>query len=707
MIRDWPTHTGSAASNDGFAARLNVPFDQDSNQDIIDKAQFKISNKLEISNSVTARQNDFLSQSQLQSSTTPSLLISEPLENQLSIEKDHDESSTNSKSSKQLETKNPLTDLIQEEIKKANEQRFKLKSKIDQLPTIGQLLTLDVKSNELKSQDVFYLSQVLKKNRTLKVLNLAENKIDALGLVYLADALRYNTSLETLDLSRNPCCGPNLEGLLALRMTCTINASLKRVFLSKTELNSQGSIAIAEFLPEMNNLIHLDLTENYGIDIAGVMALAVSVKMNTSLRCLDINIPPNDPDFSCLSQDILQSCVRNTELAQQQVEQRGAQMTIYQPMLKSTVVKALADQQQQSNPEFIQSPSPKPKSSKPLTRSTSSVSSTEIINKILASAAETCDVLKDLIREDERRKIRTLTSDRKLVMAIECSELVKELLDQIKASQVQIQEALESFGSNAELKARALSIMSQLTEVLEYSDMVYKEPCLKGLSSPKAQSSSIFNDPSKLSISLPTTTKPSHQSDLTSQDNNLALENQSNPLENDCLKIKDPPDEIGLLNKNQSNNSALSLIIQTRPSKELGLNDKDDSIIDLEESNQDSSDESDSTKTINNSPKSPVESHSRSLTIEEGEVFRKGSVLGTAVLNENEDDEIPGEILKESILVTEVQRIRKRGEIKIDDDSEDENNSIEKDLNQSDSSDDDDNEDMIQAFVNNSNDSES
>ncbi|MBW0539764.1 hypothetical protein O181_079479 [Austropuccinia psidii MF-1] len=97
------------------------------------------------------------------------------------------------------------------------------------------------------------------------------------------------------------------------------------------------------------------------------MALAVSVKMNTSLRCPDINIPPNDPDFSHLSQDILQSCVRNTELAQQQVEQRGAQMTIYQPMLKSTVVKALADQQQQqSNPEFIQTPNPKPKSSKPL-----------------------------------------------------------------------------------------------------------------------------------------------------------------------------------------------------------------------------------------------------------------------------------------------------------------------------------------------------
>lgn len=34
-----------------------------------------------------------------------------------------------------------------------------------------------------------YISQVLKKNRTLKVLNLSENKIDVAGLVSIADAL--------------------------------------------------------------------------------------------------------------------------------------------------------------------------------------------------------------------------------------------------------------------------------------------------------------------------------------------------------------------------------------------------------------------------------------------------------------------------------------------------------------------------------------
>jgi protein phosphatase 1 regulatory subunit 37 len=74
---------------------------------------------------------------------------------------------------------------------------------------------------------------VLKRNKTLKVLNLSDNKIDAAGLQVLAQALvsillskfgiqrlltvtksqKLNNTLETLDLSQNPCCGPVLDGV--------------------------------------------------------------------------------------------------------------------------------------------------------------------------------------------------------------------------------------------------------------------------------------------------------------------------------------------------------------------------------------------------------------------------------------------------------------------------------------------------------------
>jgi hypothetical protein len=63
-----------------------------------------------------------------------------------------------------------------------------------------------------KQNGVGYIAQVLKRNRTLKVLNLSDNKIDATGLAALAEALKYNSSLETLDMSSNPCC-VTLEGV--------------------------------------------------------------------------------------------------------------------------------------------------------------------------------------------------------------------------------------------------------------------------------------------------------------------------------------------------------------------------------------------------------------------------------------------------------------------------------------------------------------
>lgn len=51
------------------------------------------------------------------------------------------------------------------------------------------------------------------------------------------------------------------------------------------------------------------------------------------------------------------------------------------------------------------------------------------------------------------------------------------------------------------------------------------------------------------------------------------------------------------------------------------------------------------------SVKSPIESQSRSLTLEEGEVFRKGSALGTGEVDEEDEDEatVTGEELKKEV----------------------------------------------------------
>lgn len=60
---------------------------------------------------------------------------------------------------------------------------------------------------------VTYIAQVLKRNRTLKVLNISDNKIEPAGLAAIAESLKYNSTLETLDISSNPCGGPVMDGV--------------------------------------------------------------------------------------------------------------------------------------------------------------------------------------------------------------------------------------------------------------------------------------------------------------------------------------------------------------------------------------------------------------------------------------------------------------------------------------------------------------
>ncbi|RIA86450.1 hypothetical protein C1645_740841 [Glomus cerebriforme] len=161
-----------------------------------------------------------------------------------------------------------------------------------------------------------YIAQALRRNQSLKELRIQDNRIDSKGLVFLVDGLKYNHTLELFDLSRNPVGGPSSEGIIALRNGLPLNTTLKGLFLSNANLSTEGAIAIAEYLPETNSLIHLDLSANPDIDIAGIMALAVSIKMNHSVCVLDVNVQPNNDEMACFSRDILRACVRNTELAQ-------------------------------------------------------------------------------------------------------------------------------------------------------------------------------------------------------------------------------------------------------------------------------------------------------------------------------------------------------------------------------------------------------
>ncbi|SPO24503.1 uncharacterized protein UTRI_03772 [Ustilago trichophora] len=326
------------------------------------------------------------------------------------------------------------------------------------LPRVGNLLTLDLKSNDIRG-GVVYLAQVLKKNRTLRVLNLSDNNIEMPGLVAVAEALKYNSTLETLDMSHNPCSGPGLEGITTLRTAFALNTNLKRLFLNDTDLSSEAAIALAEFLPEARSLIHLDLAENFDIDIAGVMALAVSLRMNRSLRCLDLNIPPNNPDFARLSQEILQSCVRNTELAQQRAKQKGLKQPIAAPIYKSVVARAARE-----NDERLKAI----ETARATAISAAAAKDRAAVESLLTASTECRNVLRDLLSGEEKRQREA--PEQKVTPP---GEFVEDLTQQ----SAKLRRRLADLASTVEeesLLERILSIHDELGDVSTRLERFYK-----------------------------------------------------------------------------------------------------------------------------------------------------------------------------------------------------------------------------------------
>ncbi|KAI9279353.1 hypothetical protein BY458DRAFT_502804 [Sporodiniella umbellata] len=135
------------------------------------------------------------------------------------------------------------------------------------------------------------VARALTNSFSLLSLTLSGCQVNATSLSIIAQALIDNRSLEVLDLSKNPLLRDSDEGILNLKNAIARNGALQSLNLSETELDSAAAIALAEALTENIYLSRLDLSKNPEIDMAGVLALSLSIKMNNTLEFLDINIP--------------------------------------------------------------------------------------------------------------------------------------------------------------------------------------------------------------------------------------------------------------------------------------------------------------------------------------------------------------------------------------------------------------------------------
>ncbi|KAI8866638.1 RNI-like protein [Ramicandelaber brevisporus] len=215
------------------------------------------------------------------------------------------------------------------------------------------LTSLDLSSNRI-SGCVRTVAFCMSRNSRLRSLSLANCGLDEVACSLLAPMLASNSAaaLESLNLSNNPrlCGSPGIAGIDSLRRALLSNTVLRSLFLSNTGLNTEGCIALAEFLPETKSLRRLDVSNNMAIyrdviarnssgpsiqqqleevsaeSVAGLMALSLSMKINHSLICVEVTIPPNNEELERLSQDILRICVRNME-EQHAIEQSSSNST--------------------------------------------------------------------------------------------------------------------------------------------------------------------------------------------------------------------------------------------------------------------------------------------------------------------------------------------------------------------------------------------
>lgn len=227
---------------------------------------------------------------------------------------------------------------------------------LSRAPCVSTLLTLDIKSNQLRS-GIAPLAAAMRHNRTLRVLNLSDNELDEGSLALLCSALRYNTTLETLDVSHNPCCGPSLQGVAALREVLAVHPRLKRVFLSMTGFASEAALALAECFVDAHTLIHLDVTANPGINMAGLLALELGLRMSDSIRCIDVDIS-EDTDMRRVAHDIYTMCQRNTHRALEKASTETARRQATAPLRKSSLALALGRVDDTAEPKPEQTGSP-------------------------------------------------------------------------------------------------------------------------------------------------------------------------------------------------------------------------------------------------------------------------------------------------------------------------------------------------------------
>ena len=132
------------------------------------------------------------------------------------------------------------------------------------------------------------LTQMLKTNKTLKSLQISPLvNINGNGVHYLSEGISSSSAISKLDLSENQIQDSE-DGLSHLCQALTTNTSLVELNLSNCRLHDTCGPALCHMLETNKTLTALNLSWNPSIADHNVAGIAEGLRVNHSLKCLNL-----------------------------------------------------------------------------------------------------------------------------------------------------------------------------------------------------------------------------------------------------------------------------------------------------------------------------------------------------------------------------------------------------------------------------------
>ena len=125
------------------------------------------------------------------------------------------------------------------------------------------LRSLDLNFSSVRKKGAQELAEMLKYNRTLKVLWIPANSIGDEGVISLAESLKYNKTLITLNIQFNRV---HDRGAVALGEMLKHNTALTALSIGGNSVGERGGLALAEGLKYNITLKELDMGSSYHVE---------------------------------------------------------------------------------------------------------------------------------------------------------------------------------------------------------------------------------------------------------------------------------------------------------------------------------------------------------------------------------------------------------------------------------------------------------